>query len=361
MRRALLRLLPALVLVVGAMATPAAGQQPARHARAADGENGRILFTHCDRDIGCQIFTANPNGSAIEQVTSAGDAFEGDWSPDSEQIAYLAFTSGDAAIWIVNADGSDPRQVTADDPDSDNFLPRFTPDGAWILYQNCFGSDCDGGIFAIRPDGTGDHVITPNDHLSYNAPVMAPDGNHLAYMRWHRDGVKMAIYTSSPTGNNEQRVTPPRLEGWSPDWSPDGTRIAFASDIFYDRPSPSLYTIAPDGSNLERLTVPRFPHADVGPDYSPDGTKVLFGSDRRYDDYCCNDLFIVSTLTGRVHRVHLPYDAYDARWGTAPLQPDTATTALTVRAGIGGPPCAYRPFLTAAGGCPATSRMRSRA
>jgi Tol biopolymer transport system component len=339
-----------------------AAQQASRPARTAEGVNGRILFTHCDNDIGCQIFTADPDGSAIEQVTSAGDAFEGDWSPDGERIAYLAFTSGDAAIWIVNADGSDPQQLTPDDPDSDSLAPRFTPDGAWILYQNCFGFDCDGGIFAIRPDGTGDHVITPNDHLSFNAPVMAPDGNRMAYMRWHQDGVKMAVYVSSPDGSNEQRVTPPRLEGWAPDWSPDGTRIAFTTDIFWDRPAPSLYTIGPDGSHLAPLTHPPFPHSDVGPDYSPDGTKILFGSDRRYDDYCCNDLFIVSTITGRVHRVRLPYDAYDARWGAAPLQAGTSSTALTVRAGVGGPPCAYHALPAAADGwCPAASPIRSSA
>ena len=82
----------------------------------------------------------------------------------------------DAAIWIVNADGSDPQQLTPTDPDSDNFWPRFTPDGAWILFTNCFGFDCDGGISAIRPDGTGMHPITPNSHgpttsLSWRRPA----------------------------------------------------------------------------------------------------------------------------------------------------------------------------------------------
>jgi TolB protein len=336
-------LLPALLLAVAVSATPAAGETSNVQAPSADAANGRILFTHCERHVGCQIYTANPDGSAIEQVTSAGDAFQGDWSPDGSRIAYVSFTSGDAAIWLVNADGSDPQQLTPDDPDSDNFWPRFTADGAWILFTNCFGDECDGGISAIRPDGTGMHAITPNAHFSYNAAEMSPDGSRLAYMRWHEDGVKMAVYVSSATGTDEQRVSPPALQGWGPVWSPSGDRIAFASEVFMDRPAPSLYTVAPDGSDVEALTDPPRPHSDMWPDYSPDGTKILFESDRRYGDFCCNDIFIVAASGGRAHRVHLPFDAYDARWGTAPLE--SGGTGSSLRSpgtlALGGPPCAY--------------------
>ena len=48
-----------------------------------------------------------PRWLRVEKVTKAGDAGQGDWSPDGKRIAYVGFTSGDAAIWIVNADGTD--------------------------------------------------------------------------------------------------------------------------------------------------------------------------------------------------------------------------------------------------------------
>jgi Tol biopolymer transport system component len=333
-------------LLLGFVAVPALGHAaPLRTASAGvSPANGRILFTHCEDATGCQIYTANPDGSAIEQVTSGGDAFQGDWSPDGTRIAYASFASGDLTIWILNADGSDPRQLTADDPDADDLAPRFTPDGQWILYQNCFGFDCDGGIFAIRPDGTGQHEITPNSHDSYNAPEPSPDGTRMAYMRWHVDGVKMAIYVSSTDGSAEHRVSPPRLEGSNPDWSPDGDRIAFSSYVFMDRPAPSLFTVLPTGSGLRALTRPPFPHADFAPAYSPDGRQVLFESDRRYGDFCCHDLFIVSAAGGIPHRVRLPFDAYEARWGTAPLQRTTSSSRLASPGfTVGGPPCAYLP------------------
>ena len=68
--------------------------------------------------------------------------------------------------------------------------------------------------------------------------------------------------------------------GWgiwdpSPAWSPDGTRIAFAS---YSDRSPEIYTFDSDGSDLERLT--NNSDWDVDPAWSPDGTRIAFVSTR---------------------------------------------------------------------------------
>jgi Tol biopolymer transport system component len=330
------------VLIVGLGMTPTAAFGRGSSARvAALPANGRILFTHCDDANGCQIYTVNPDGSALEQVTGGnGDSFLGDWSPDGRRIAYVGVGSGDSAIWIIDADGGSPHQLTPDDPDSNVVWPRFTPDGRWILYTNCRGDDCDGGIFAVRPNGTGLHHITANSHNSYNEADRAPDGTRMAYMRWHVGGVKMAVYVSSAGGRHQRRISPPRLEGWAPDWSPNGRRIALTSFIFADRPSPSLFTVRPNGSGRIALTHPPFPHSDEWPAYSPNGRKILFVSDRRYRDFCCADMFIVSASGGPVQRVRLPFDAYDARWGTAPRQPASTRTVTTRRPGFaaGGPP-----------------------
>ena len=330
----------ALLCMIGLMAASLVAPASTQAAPRGAVTNGRILFTHCEDGSGCQIYTANPNGSAIEQVTSGGDSMQGDWSPNAKRIAYVSFASGDAAIWVVGADGSNPTQLTPDDPNSDDFWPRFTPDGDWILFTNCAGSDCDGGIFAVHPNGSQMHPITPNSHDSYNIADMSPDGTRLAYMRWHVGGVKMAVYVSRADGTGQRRVTPPRLQGWWPDWAPDATRIVFTDEVFWDRPAPSLWTVRPDGGGLRPLTEPPYLHSDYRAAYAPNGRTVIFESDRRYDDFCCSDLFTVPAGGGDVHRVRLPFDAYEVQWGTAPTMSSPVIDTRPMRStGEGGSPC----------------------
>ncbi len=282
----------------------------------------------------------------------------GDWSPDGTKITYIGTASGDLAVWLVNADGTHPEQLTRNDPHSDDFWPRFAPGGRRVLFTNCLGGDCDGGIASVRTDGTHYRLVTPNSGESYNLADQSTPGGRMTYMRWHVDGVKMAIYVSRADGSNEQRITPPRLEGWFPDWSPAGREILFADEVFFDRPSPSLWTVRPNGHRLRALTHPPLPHSDWDGAYSSDGTKVLFDSDRRYDDFCCGDLFTVDSDGGNLQRIHLPYDAYDPRWGTDPLLPATAQMNAPEFGGQGGSPCsnvaalAGSPMCMSTGGAP---------
>jgi Tol biopolymer transport system component len=345
MRRSWWWLSPVVLLGLGVTTSPAHSMSDtgsAQAERATRPANGRILFTHCEDPGGCQIYTSNPDGTALDQVTNGAGASQGDWSPDGSRIVFAGLNSGDQTIWIVDADGTHPHQLTPNDPDSDDLWPRFTADGRWILFTNCKGSDCDGGIFAVRPNGTGLHKVTRNSHHSYNIADQSPAGSRMAYQRWHVGGVKIAIYVSNARGRHQRRITPPRLQAWWPDWSPTGRRIVFTSQVFGDRPSPRVFTVRPNGSHLKRLTGTSRHHSDTSPAYSPNGRKIVFVSDRRYDDFCCGDLFVVGARGGHVTRIHLPFDAYEPRWGTAAIE-SAGTRGLGDHParGLGGSPCEH--------------------
>jgi len=61
-----------------------------------------------------------------------------------------------------------------------------------------------------------------------------------------------------------------------PDWSPDGTKLAFSSNRSGNK---EIYTINSDGSDLKQLT--KSAGADEYPSWSPDGSQIVFTSDRR--------------------------------------------------------------------------------
>ena len=67
-------------------------------------------------------------------------------------------------------------------------------------------------------------------------------------------------------------------DDWHPSWSPDGERIAFASEM---EGNFEIYVMDADGENQQRLTDD--PRSDWHPSWSPDGERIAFTSDRDRD------------------------------------------------------------------------------
>jgi Tol biopolymer transport system component len=314
------RLLPLIALLaLGAAFGLSAG------TAAADTTDGRVVFQGCDATT-CQIYTVNPDGTALRQVTH-GDAarFQPDWSPNGRRIVFAQDSGSGTTIWIARADGSHAHQLTHPLPGFFDQWPHFTPDGRRVLYTN-FTADTDGGISSIRTDGTHLGVITPNSGESYNDAVLSPDGRRLAFMRWHVGNATMRIYTRALAGGRERPLTPVRLLGWWPDWAPDGHRILFSSNLFLSRPNAAIYTVGSWGGSVRKLTHPEFPNEDWSAGYSPSGSRIVFASDRGRQDrfFSGQDLYTIPLPSSILYP-----DA--PQWGTAPLKSRSTTGASSPR------------------------------
>jgi Tol biopolymer transport system component len=101
-------------------------------------------------------------------------------------------------------------------------------------------------------------------------------------------GNPLQIYTMNPDGTDRTPLTSGPARNYSPEWSPDGSKIAFSSDR--DDPNPGIctscnteiYVMDANGGNvLRRTTDPSLdPSLDGSPHWSPDGTKITFDSTR---------------------------------------------------------------------------------
>jgi TolB protein len=81
------------------------------------------------------------------------------------------------------------------------------------------------------------------------------------------------IYVIDEDGSNTNQLTHNSCRDFSPDWSPDGSQIAFASDC---NGSFDIYTMDGDGKNKLRLTYNR--GNELSPTWSPDGSQIAFVS-----------------------------------------------------------------------------------
>lgn len=232
------------------------------------------------RDGNMEIYVMNPDGTDVVRVTHHPEVdAELAWSPDSTQIAFNAreTAGGDFEIYVINADGSNRRQLTQND--RGDYTPRWSPDGQTLLFSSNRddpdGTDMNGNreLYTMRPDGSEQQRLT-HFNARTAGPAWSPDGTRLAFAS-NKTG-NMEIFVMDLDGANLTQLTESNQEDGYPTWSPDGTRIGYTSGT-WDPYAWSLYAVNPDGTNRTRLT----DQADSGPmTWSPDGRTILFASDR---------------------------------------------------------------------------------
>jgi Tol biopolymer transport system component len=285
---------------------------PEAHA-AFPGKNGRIAFS-TDFSRRPQIFTVLPDGTGLRQLTHVPKghvAGAADWSPDGTQLLFMI----DNNIWVMDADGSEQRQLTHD-PQRMNQAPSWSPDGRTIVFSRCispFGEQrC--SIDVMNADGSGVTKLLGGNWVHQN-PEYSPDGKTITFAS-NRGGYVSNIWVIYRDGSGLKRITKPKLQAWGPDWSPDGSHILFTSDA--DLPFNNVWVMRPDGSELRELTHFTGGHSGGFAKYSPDGSKVVLVSDLAYPDYCCTDLYVMHADGSHLHAVvtNVPGIAF-SDWGPA--------------------------------------------
>ena len=170
------------------------------------------------------------------------------WSPDGTKLALVRWDL-DAdlrELYVIDVDGDNLTRLL-DAPDGDVFVPAWSPDGRFIVYDFT-PKDEQGFIHVIRADGTDDRRLT-NDPANDTLPAWSPDGLHILFTSI-RDGHD-DVWIMNANGTDERNLTNTEDEDRSPAWSPDGSRIVFYSDRDGDN---ELYAMDADGSNVVQLT-----------------------------------------------------------------------------------------------------------
>jgi Tol biopolymer transport system component len=276
------RKLPLILLLMAVIVSAGSLIQLQPVSATFPGANGKIVFERnisATTTVDYEIFTVNPDGSGLTQLTFTGENFGPRWSADGTKIVFFsdrvtpADNDGSYEIWIMNSDGSGQTQLTFNPNSFQAVRPAFSPDGSKIVFESNQLPSTNPNIWVMNADGSNQKQLTTSsgDYL----PVWSPDGSKIVFNS-ARTGHSQIFVMNAADGSGQTDISKsPSNTDMMSEWSPDGRMIAFTR--ITQAGVESIWVMnAADGSGQKQLSNPTNGLSDFTPAWSPDGTKIAF-------------------------------------------------------------------------------------
>lgn len=257
-------------------------------ATHVDSFNGRIAFSSVRTDPQAKefdIFSMNPDGGDVRRLTTNPDTDrQPDWSPHGTDIAY-SIDKPDSAVNFevarMTAAGTEHLRLTRTPDGQASSQPSWLPGGRAILFRrSASGRRSTIWQMGTRGENPALRFAPPHPPLYQS---FAPDGRRIAYaaILSPMGDTDRGIFTL-PVGGGEPTPLFDVVGAYdsAPNWSPDGTQIAFESNADVGGANPDrdmeIWVMGADGSRPTQLTS-NAAH-DEGPNWSPDGRMLAYTS-----------------------------------------------------------------------------------
>lgn len=246
--------------------------------------DGRTLaFIRYEKRGIADVYVVGMDGrEAPRRLSNWGTAIDGlSWTPDGRDIVYSVDEPAAGRLWRIDAAGTRPARGSPVDgvpaAATNPSISRSTPGHAARLAFQTITRDIDIHLMdlgALRVNDTIESRPFSNSTRIESSARFSPDGSRIAFASF-RSGAH-EIWVAGRDGTALQQVTTLGAAGvLVGGWSPDGTRVAFEAAV--DGNS-DVYLVEPDGGHLSRLTSE--PSIDGVPAWSRDGRWVYFASTR---------------------------------------------------------------------------------
>ena len=241
----------------------------------SDGTRSDIAFVS-SRDGDYAIFTMSADGNGEHRLTAReGEAPEGEsvfwqidpvWSPDATKLAFVSARTGEAHVYVMNADGTGTTQLTSGTTSETH--PTWSSDGASIAFARA------GDIYVMNADGSNPRRVS-DINAQESDPAWSPDGRWIAYIKRTPGTPVQNLWVMHPDGSGRRALTKQSGRAFTPSWSPDSMRIVFSMNR--DEEVYELFTVGVDGKGLRSVA----PTAgdNFEPSWSPDGSRIAYQED----------------------------------------------------------------------------------
>jgi len=236
----------------------------------AQNEKDLIAYSRLTDDF-WQVWIMDLAENESQQLTtSAIDKRCSIWIEDAKLIM---FRSNNAEMFII--DLKDKKEIKILDKFGVITDPAWSEVNKRLAFTRYEGSLKDESeIWTIRLDGEEQRVLTNEGGMQYN-PAWSPDGETIVYTSAKTFGAH-EIWIMDKDGRNNKKLTESADKfDILPVFSPDGKKIAFASNRLGNF---DIWIMDKDGKALKNLT--KTESLDTKPSFSPDGKEIIFTSTR---------------------------------------------------------------------------------
>ena len=253
------------------------------------GSGNEIAFVREEGDSNRQqLYLMNAEGTAVRQLLPdfRSNQYDPDWSPDGDRLVFAADSLDfQSELHVLVLGSSSPHGLVTTDTVL-KYDPSWSPDGTRLAYTHSDPFQTDyfsvTSVSVVDADGSSAREVIPSfdGSIFVESPTWSPDGSRLAFVSTQDDFTEdgdCCVFLPSVIGVANSDGSNPRLlvqmpdSAVHPDWSRDGSTIAFSS-------GGDIYLVSAEGGTPVQLT--SGPATDDEPDWSPDGSRIAFQSDR---------------------------------------------------------------------------------
>ncbi len=296
---------------------------------AAWSPDGRTLAASMSYDSNTISFI-DPATGAVRSVRTCGQGgcaqpVELGWSPDGRELWFAGGLGRTTNLYVMAASGGDVREIVGGIEQASAWLPEGTvdfgsqspsattpptaagaaPPAGIIVFSSSNGStneDSATQIWSISTDGSSLKDLTRTTGGNF-APAISPDGRKIAFASDRPGDPNTEIYIMNVDGSGVRRLTDSGAGSGTPTWSPDGTQILYESND-------QIWSVDPHGSGAHVVVASQA----FGFSLSPDGSRLvaaLSGLDNLIH------LWIVDLASGeRSQFLPLPGEQTDPTWSS---------------------------------------------